>query len=102
MPLSTYHRRIHDNGLKTWPIAIYRRSSPSGCRDYTEKCGQGAAISRVYHQKRMTEVPSPLAHSSARLLEFDALLRVLGGFAGSAAGRERVARLAPSNDSGWI
>src|ERR1700676_1876675 len=43
-----------------------------------------------------------LAHSSARVLEFDALRELLRGYASSPLGQERVAALAPSTDRAWI
>src|SRR5205085_4897570 len=46
--------------------------------------------------------PSPLTHTSARLLEFDSLRDLLRGYAASPLGQERVAQLAPSDDRGWI
>src|SRR5438270_3543889 len=43
-----------------------------------------------------------LAQTSARLLEFGSLLELLGGYASSAPGKQRVAELAPSSDAAWI
>jgi len=43
-----------------------------------------------------------MRHSSARVLEFDSLREMLGAYAGSPLGKERVARLAPSADRAWI
>ncbi|HVP43051.1 MAG TPA: endonuclease MutS2 [Terriglobales bacterium] len=45
---------------------------------------------------------SALAHTSARPLEFDALREMLRGYAVSALGKDRVARIAPSDDRTWI
>src|SRR3954468_16116917 len=47
-------------------------------------------------------VPSPLQHSSARVLEFDHLLDALGAYVSSPLGKARVARLEPSLDRDWI
>ncbi len=46
--------------------------------------------------------PSPLTHTSARVLEFDSLLDLLRGYAQSALGQDRISRLAPSTDRSWI
>src|SRR6202790_5391813 len=43
-----------------------------------------------------------LAHSSARVLEFDALRELLRGYASSPLGQERIAGLTPSTDRAWI
>jgi DNA mismatch repair protein MutS2 len=43
-----------------------------------------------------------LRHSSARVLEFDALRELLRGYASSPLGKNRVAGLAPSTDREWI
>ena len=43
-----------------------------------------------------------LAHSSARVLEFDLLLELLRGYASSPLGQLRIAHLAPSTDTPWI
>jgi len=45
---------------------------------------------------------SDLAHTSARVLEFDALRDLLRGYASSPLGHARIAALAPSTDSAWI
>ncbi len=45
---------------------------------------------------------SSLLHTSARVLEFDALRELLRGYASSPLGQQRVTALAPSNDHGWI
>ena len=45
---------------------------------------------------------SALLHSSARVLEFDALRALLRGYTSSPLGQQRVADLAPSTDSAWI
>lgn len=47
-------------------------------------------------------LPKPLVHSSARLLEFDALLDLLRTYAVSPLGKARVTELAPSSDHVWI
>ena len=44
----------------------------------------------------------PLAHSSARVLEFDALRDLLRGYASSPLGRNLLSALAPSTDRAWI
>jgi DNA mismatch repair protein MutS2 len=45
---------------------------------------------------------SLVSHTSSRVLEFDSLLELLRGYTQSELGRDRVARLAPSTDRGWI
>src|SRR5215467_6495910 len=47
-------------------------------------------------------VPSPLQHSSARVLEFDHFRQVLGAYVASPLGKARVAQLEPSTDHAWI
>lgn len=47
-------------------------------------------------------VPSPLQHSSARVLEFDHFRDVLGAYISSPLGKARVAALEPSQDRAWI
>ncbi len=47
-------------------------------------------------------VPSPLPHTSERVLEFDEFRLLLAGYTASPLGRERVLALAPSQDRGWI
>jgi DNA mismatch repair protein MutS2 len=44
----------------------------------------------------------PLIHTSARVLEFDALLELIHGYASSPLGRTRISALAPSTDSLWV
>ena len=44
----------------------------------------------------------PLTHSSARVLEFDALRELLRGYASSPLGQARIAALVPATDSAWI
>jgi DNA mismatch repair protein MutS2 len=44
----------------------------------------------------------PLAHTSARVLEFESLRDLLRGYASSALGTGRIAALAPSVDRAWI
>jgi DNA mismatch repair protein MutS2 len=43
-----------------------------------------------------------MPHSSARVLEFDSLREMLGGYASSPLGQGRIATLAPSTDPRWI
>jgi DNA mismatch repair protein MutS2 len=43
-----------------------------------------------------------LLHSSARVLEFDALRELLRGYSGSTLGRQRIDGLTPSTDRNWI
>src|SRR6202158_4007055 len=43
-----------------------------------------------------------LVHSSAHVLEFDALRQLLRGYASSPVGQRRIAALAPSTDRDWI
>ncbi|HET9305054.1 MAG TPA: endonuclease MutS2 [Candidatus Sulfotelmatobacter sp.] len=45
---------------------------------------------------------SALAHSSARVLEFESLRDLLRGYASSPLGQGRIAALAPSTDRAWI
>ena len=52
----------------------------------------------VYH----VVMPQPLRHTSARVLEFDALRPMLGGYAWSPLGKTRVERLQPTADRAWI
>ena len=47
-------------------------------------------------------MPGELLHSSARVLEFDALRELLGGYCSSPLGQSRVAGLAPSTERSWI
>jgi DNA mismatch repair protein MutS2 len=46
--------------------------------------------------------PLPLAHTSARVLEFESLRDLLHGYTSSPLGQKRVAALAPSTDRNWI
>ncbi len=46
--------------------------------------------------------PQPLTHTSARVLEFDALRDLLRGYASSPLGQGLIAQLAPSTDREWI
>jgi len=46
--------------------------------------------------------PQPLRHSSAPVLEFDALRELLRGYAASPLGQARIAALVPSTDVSWI
>jgi DNA mismatch repair protein MutS2 len=50
----------------------------------------------------MPSVPNPVAHTSSRLLEFDALRDLLSGYAPSPLGQRRIAELLPSRDREWI
>ena len=43
-----------------------------------------------------------LAHTSARVLEFESLRDVLRGYASSPLGAGRIAALAPTEDRWWI
>jgi len=43
-----------------------------------------------------------LAHTSARVLEFDSLLELLRGYAQSPVGQHRVLKLAPTTEPAWI
>ena len=47
-------------------------------------------------------VPSPLQHSSSRVLEFDQFRDLLSAYVNSPLGKERVAQLAPSSNRNWI
>jgi len=47
-------------------------------------------------------VPHPLAHSSARVLEFDQLRELVRGYASSPLGQARIAALQPTADREWI
>src|SRR5581483_7084259 len=47
-------------------------------------------------------MPSPLPHTSARVLEFDLLLAMLRGYSQSPLGQQRIAHLAPTADRAWI
>src|ERR1051326_17686 len=47
-------------------------------------------------------VPSPLQHSSARVLEFDHFRDVLGAYVSSPLGKAKVSQLEPSLDRAWI
>src|SRR5664280_3707766 len=46
--------------------------------------------------------PSPIHHSSERVLEFDQLRQLLAIYAGSPLGHERVMQLTPSRDREWM
>jgi DNA mismatch repair protein MutS2 len=50
----------------------------------------------------MAFVPSPMTHTSARLLEFETLRELLAGYSSSLPGRRRIADLSPSLDRAWI
>jgi len=50
----------------------------------------------------MPFVPSPMRHTSSRLLEFETLRDLLSGYASSLPGRGRIADLHPSLDPLWI
>src|SRR5947209_11636330 len=47
-------------------------------------------------------VPSPLTHTSSRVLEFGTLLEMLRGYTHSPLGRARVNALVPSSDRMWV
>ncbi|HEU5414906.1 MAG TPA: endonuclease MutS2, partial [Candidatus Angelobacter sp.] len=47
-------------------------------------------------------VPSPLQHSSSRVLEFDQFRDLLSAYVNSPLGKERVAQLAPSSNRNWV
>jgi DNA mismatch repair protein MutS2 len=47
-------------------------------------------------------VPNPVTNSSARLLEFETLRDLLGGYSASPLGQRRIAELLPSLDRAWI
>jgi DNA mismatch repair protein MutS2 len=47
-------------------------------------------------------MPDHLVHNSARLLEFEALRQLLGGYAQSPLGQNRIRTLNPSTDPDWI
>src|SRR5947207_3344129 len=47
-------------------------------------------------------MPSPLQHTSARVLEFDHVREVLAGYVGSPLGKARVSQLTPTADREWI
>ena len=46
--------------------------------------------------------PSPIHHSSERVLEFDQMRQLLAIYTGSPLGHERVMQLTPSRDREWI
>jgi len=50
----------------------------------------------------MPFVPSPMQHTSSRLLEFENLRELLAGYASSPLGHGRIAELKPSLDAQWI
>ena len=47
-------------------------------------------------------MPTPLLHTSARVLEFESLRELLRGYASSPLGQARITALAPSTDREWI
>jgi DNA mismatch repair protein MutS2 len=47
-------------------------------------------------------MPAPLAHTSARVLEFESLRQLLRGYASSPLGQNRIAALTVSTDREWI
>ena len=47
-------------------------------------------------------LPLPLAHTGARVLEFESLRDLLRGYTSSPLGQKRLAALAPSTDRNWI
>src|ERR1700737_2905872 len=50
----------------------------------------------------MKAMPSLLAHTSARVLEFESLRHLLRGYSSSPLGQQRIAGLSPSLDRNWI
>ncbi|HUM06179.1 MAG TPA: hypothetical protein VLT90_12015, partial [Terriglobales bacterium] len=50
----------------------------------------------------MRFVPSPMQHTSSRLLEFEALRELVAGYASSPLGHGRISELQPSLDAAWI
>jgi DNA mismatch repair protein MutS2 len=50
----------------------------------------------------MDAMQSPLTHTSARVLEFESLRHLIGGYISSPLGQQRLAHLAPSRDRQWI
>src|SRR6266849_1995396 len=50
----------------------------------------------------MAFVPSPMTHTSARLLEFETLRELLAGYSSSLPGKRKIADLSPSLDRAWI
>ena len=50
----------------------------------------------------MSSANHPLAHTSARVLEFESLRDLLRGYTSSPLGAKRVSTLAPSSDAEWI
>jgi DNA mismatch repair protein MutS2 len=50
----------------------------------------------------MSSIPAPLAHTSARALEYDQFRDLLRGYTSSDLGRARVEKLVPSTDRPWI
>ena len=50
----------------------------------------------------MPFAPNPVTHTSSRLLEFETLRDLLGGYASSPLGQRRIAELLPSLDHAWI
>ena len=50
----------------------------------------------------MAFVPSPVAHTSSRLLEFESLRDLIAGYASSPLGLGRIGELLPSLDRAWI
>src|SRR5579872_680780 len=47
-------------------------------------------------------MPSPLQHTSSRVLEFEPLRELLRGYASSPLGQSRITALSPSTDHDWI
>jgi DNA mismatch repair protein MutS2 len=75
-----------------------RSSLPEEREPTTRNC----QLPSVVPSKRMSFVPHPVEHSSARLLEFEALRELLAGYASSPLGKGRIAGLRASLDRGWI
>src|SRR6478752_1179046 len=92
------HRRPATGFLSAAPAAGgFSRWPPAG--EMASGCSANTPSSR-YHGTCM--VPSPLQHSSSRVLEFDHFRDVLGAYLSSPLGKIRVAQLEPSADRAWI
>src|SRR5512140_2172817 len=74
--------RVVGNAIKDLDGTLY--SSPSGALRYH------------------TRMPTPLRHTSALALEFEALLELLRGYTQSPLGRGRIDALAPVAARDWI
>ena len=60
------------------------------------------ALWLLYHRTVLMSSPSPIQHTSERVLEFDQLRQLLAIYTGSPLGHERVMQLTPSRDREWI